>query len=263
MFASTDEGEPGLTIKRPGLTLLKVHPTSATTRAHFTNRSGEGTMTTAQRTTTTDRTQRDGATRLLLGAGAAAGVLYTAIGVLQLIFRDGVDPRKHALSLLSNGSYGWIQIANFLLAGGLLICGAAGVRRAFTAGPGSVWGPRLLAAYGVSLVLAGLFRADPALGFPPGTPDGPMPISWHGYVHFAVGTVGFSAFIAACLVVARRQSRSGDRGQAWFSRVTAVVFLAGFVGISSGSAGPASLAFYASVTLGWAWITLLCRRLAA
>ena len=148
---------------------------------------------------------------------------------------------------------------NFFVAGVLLICGAVGVRRAYT----GAWASRLLATYGVTLIVAGIFRADPAQGFPPGTPDGPMPISWHGYVHFAAGAVGFTAFIVACFVVARHQSRAGERGQAWFSRITGTLFLFGFIGLSSGSAGPSSLFFYFSVTLGWAWITLLCYRLAA
>jgi hypothetical protein len=36
-------------------------------------------------------------------------------------------------------------------------------------GQGATWAPRLLAAYGVGLVAAGVFRAGPTLGFPPGT----------------------------------------------------------------------------------------------
>ncbi len=59
-------------------------------------------------------------------------------------------------------------------------------------------------------------------------------------LHFMVGGVGFLCLIAACFVLARRFARAGQRGLAWFSRVTGVVFLAAFAGIASGSHGPTS-----------------------
>jgi hypothetical protein len=46
--------------------------------------------------------------------------------------------------------------------------------------------------YGLGLIGAGFFRADPALGFPPGLPaDAYGTISWHGMMHFVVGAIGF------------------------------------------------------------------------
>ena len=47
-------------------------------------------------------------------------------------------------------------------------------------------------------------RADPGLGFPPGTPADASTLSWHGMVHLIVGTVSFLSLIAACFVFARR-----------------------------------------------------------
>jgi hypothetical protein len=41
----------------------------------------------------------------------------------------------------------------------------------------------------------------------------------------------------------------------WFSRITGVVFLAGFAGIASGSQGPTTLAFVAAVLTVWTWVT--------
>ena len=67
----------------------------------------------------------------------------------------------------------------------MVIAFAVGLRRALTPGVGARWAPRLVAVYGAGLVAAGVFRADPALGFPVGTPDGPEPVSWHGMLHFA------------------------------------------------------------------------------
>jgi len=53
----------------------------------------------------------------------------------------------------------------------VILC-AAGVRRALAGGRGATWGAGLLAAYGLGLVGAGIFVADPMNGFPAGTPAG-------------------------------------------------------------------------------------------
>ena len=63
--------------------------------------------------------------RMLLVCGAAAGPLYIAVGLAQMLTREGFDMRRHALSLLSNGELGWIQIANFLVSGALVVAGGA------------------------------------------------------------------------------------------------------------------------------------------
>jgi hypothetical protein len=62
-------------------------------------------------------------TRALLVCGLVASSLYTVVGLIQMLVRDGFDIRRHALSLLSNRDPGWSQVANFLLAG-LLVGGA-------------------------------------------------------------------------------------------------------------------------------------------
>jgi hypothetical protein len=106
----------------------------------------------------------------------------------------------------------------------------------------------------VGLIGAGIFRADPAQGFPAGTPE-TTTISWHGMLHFMVGGIGFLCLIVACFVLASRFSRDGRRRLAWFSRITGVVFLAGFAGVASGSHGPTTLAFVAAVLTVCAWVT--------
>jgi hypothetical protein len=193
-------------------------------------------------------------TKSLLGYGVIVGPIYVVVALAQALTRDGFDLSRHAWSLLANGDFGWIQITNFVVTGLMTVAAAVGLRRASTAGRGSTWGPLLIAAYGVSLLAAGVFRADPAQGFPVGTPQ-PSTISWHGMLHFMVGGVGFLCLIVACFVLASRFTRDGQRGLAWFSRITGVVFLAGFAGIASGSHGPTTLAFVAAVLTVWAWLT--------
>jgi hypothetical protein len=199
------------------------------------------------------------ATRRLLIAGAAAGPLYILIAAGQVLARDGFDVRQHAVSLLANGDRGWVQIANFLLAGVLTIAGAVGIRRALPPGPGRGWAPRLLGAYGASLLAAGAFVADPAAGFPAGTPAGlPLTLSWHGTAHLLAGGIGFLALIAACLIFTRRFATHSQQRWAAYSATTGVAFFAAFAGIASGAQSAAiHIAFTSAVVAAWAWLTAL------
>ena len=199
----------------------------------------------------------------LLRCGIIAGPLYVGLGLLQMAIRPGFDITRHSLSLLSNGTLGWIQILNFLVTGLLLILGAVGVKQVLQSGPGSKWAPVMLGLYGLGLVGASIFSADPALGFPPGTALEGTPISWHGLMHFVAGTIGFSGFIAACFIFARGLKLLRQPGWAWYSLITGLLFLVSFVGIASGSKGPVSAFFAIAVVLGFTWISLLLFRLQA
>ena len=53
-------------------------------------------------------------TMRLLKCGVLAGPIYVVVGLLQVLLREGFDIRRHALSLMSNGDLGWIQIASFI-----------------------------------------------------------------------------------------------------------------------------------------------------
>ena len=65
----------------------------------------------------------------LLTAGIVAGPLFLVLWALQAFTRDGFDPGRHPISLLSLGDLGWIQIANFVVTGALFVACAVGLRR--------------------------------------------------------------------------------------------------------------------------------------
>jgi len=164
------------------------------------------------------------ATKQLLILGAIAGPFYVGVALLQMAIREGFDIRRHPLSLMSNGELGWIQIANFLITGALVVTGAAGVKQAVRSGRGRTWAPIMLGLYGIGLIGAGIFRSDPALGFPPGTPATNNAISTHGILHFVFGAIGFAGLIAVCLIFARRFSDLGQRGWSMFSLAVVLSF---------------------------------------
>lgn len=197
---------------------------------------------------------------LLLG-GTLAAPVFVGSTLVQASTRDGFDLTRHAASLLSNGDLGWIQTLTFLVTGALVTGAALGLRTSLRGRPGGTWGPRLLVVYGLSFVAAGLFPADPALGFPVGTPDAVAPVTPTGAAHMASGMIGFLAAIAACLVIARGQRRSGQPLRAGVSAATGVFFLAAMVGIMSGSgsaSAPVTLGFWFAIAASLAWLAGTC-----
>jgi len=206
-------------------------------------------------------------TRVLLACGVVAGPLYIVVGVIEMLIRPGFDLRRHSLSLLSNGDLGWIHIAMLVSTGLLTIAGAVGMRRVLRSGRGRPWGPLLVGVYGLGLIGAGFFVADPALGFPPGTPADATTISWHGLMHFVSGGVGFLGLIAACFVFARRFAALRQPRWAAYCVATGILFFAAFFGIATGSQQGAAtlafvnLAFSVAVVLGWAWVSAMAARL--
>jgi hypothetical membrane protein len=195
--------------------------------------------------------------RRLLILGASAGPLYVVLGLVQALLREGFDPRRHALSILANGELGWIQVANFLVSGALVVAGAVGARRALRGQAAGLWGPILLGLYGVGMLGAGIFRADPAQGFPPGA-EISNELTRSGLLHFVFGAIAFYALIAACFVFARRFLRTGRRGLALYAIVTGVGFFVSFAAIASGSTSAVTmLAFYVAIAWVWVWHTHL------
>jgi hypothetical membrane protein len=202
-------------------------------------------------------------TRALLAGGVVAGPLFIVVGLLQAFTREGFDLRRHPLSLLSNGDLGWIQIANFVVAGLLFTAAAVGMRRVLHAGRGGTWGPLLIGVVGVGMVAAGVFVADPADGFPPGTPPGrPDTLSWHSGLHFLVAGLAYLSLIAASLVFARRFAGLGQRGWARYSAATGVVFLVAWVALFAWPGQDVvTLAYAAAALHAHGWVSVMAAQL--
>ena len=202
-------------------------------------------------TTVATQTRTDTATRVMLTAGVIAGPLFVATATLQIITRDGFDLRRHPISLLSVGEYGWINVTNFVLAGVLSILFSIGLARVLTDGPASRWGPRFCALFGVGLVIGGVFRADPALGFPAGAPEGvPEHLTTHAMIHAIAPPLSFLSLIAACLVIARRFAADGHRRAALLTRIVAAICLVLTVPVGPGF----SIRLFIAVALAFAWV---------
>lgn len=201
-------------------------------------------------------------TRKLLACAAIAGPIYIIVGLAQMLTREGFDPTKHPLSMLSLGDMGWVQIANFLVVGTLVILGAIGLRQVAKVDKRWRRGALFVGLYGVGVLGGGLFMTDPSLGFPPGTPNTyPETFTWHALLHFIFGQLGFLAFIISTFVFARYFAKAKEGRWAAFSAFAGSFFIASIVagGAAMGAAWT-MIALYIAVALSWIWLSALALR---
>lgn len=135
---------------------------------------------------------------ILLLCGVVAGPVFFAVFLREGANRAGYRAFRHPVSSLAIGDRGWRQTANFHVAGALSMLFAVGL---WHTGP-SHWGAVLIGLRGVGLVAAGLFRADPVSGYPPGTPGQPKPPTVVGTLHNVLALGEFVALATACFVFA-------------------------------------------------------------
>jgi hypothetical membrane protein len=193
-------------------------------------------------------------TRSLLRWGVLAGPFYLIVGVLQGLLREGFDFRRHPLSVLANGPAGWIQTANFVLTGLMVIAAAVGIRRVL--GPRTRALPLFLGGVGLAMIAAAVFPADPVDGFPPGTPEGmPTSISTTGLLHFMMGALTFLLLGLSGFAAAWTMRRRGVTSLALLSLFSGLAVIFGFFGGVMPAVGIAGIWF--AVVVGWAWLAIL------
>jgi hypothetical protein len=130
-------------------------------------------------------------------AGMVGPVLFAttllALTAVQYDFMLGLgwrplgDPAGAWPSGLALGPYGWVQVANFVLSGILLMIFAAGLHFGATDGRGSRVGPALLFVAGAAMALMG-FETDPPI-------QSTGPRTLHNLIH----DLAFALFVLALL----------------------------------------------------------------
>ncbi|HJT58664.1 MAG TPA: DUF998 domain-containing protein [Ktedonobacteraceae bacterium] len=209
-------------------------------------------------------------TRILIACGAIGSILFILVFLVEGAIRPGYSAWHNFVSDLSQGNQGWVQIANFLICGVLMLCFALGLRQVLRSGKGAVWGPLLLGIFGLSLIIAGLFVTDPSLGYyPAGTSSSIQTL--HGTIHGVNAPLAFGSLTIAIFVLARRfASDPMWRGWALYSLVTAIICVGCFIaclvvaqldtkGILPNS--PTGLLERIAIIVGWGWIALVAIRL--
>jgi hypothetical membrane protein len=202
-----------------------------------------------------------GRERFLLGCGVVGPPLFVIVFLIEGATRAHYSPLRHPVSSLSIGEFGWVQKANFMGTGALMIGFAVGLGLTARHAGGGRSTPLLIGLFGLGLIGAGVFNADPISGFPSGTPMIAAIRSVHGQLHDLAGTPVFLGLPVACIVMARQLARAGRRGWATYSIVTAVAFLICFILADAGFAqfGPlmpiGGLLQRLTIIIGWGWLT--------
>ncbi len=191
-------------------------------------------------------------------AGIAGPLIFTTVAVILTVaeydFLRGLGwhpirptevnwPSSTAL-----GPYGWIQVANFLLFGLLMLVFAAGLWNAAKARGWSRLGPALVFVAGLALLILGFFKTDR-----------PGPESFSGIMH----GVGFFLLLLSMLLaffafawIWRRDPHW--RGLRWYSLASGVLLIAVFF-ILSPFLGPFTI--YVLLPLPFAWPVVVGARL--
>jgi hypothetical protein len=138
--------------------------------------------------------------RLQLICGPLAAAQIVIVTAVDGATRTGYDPWRHWVSHLALGDRGWLGMASLTVGGILLIIYAIGLRRALGPGRAPRWRAGLVLLAGVGLVVAGMFRIDPGLGYPPGVPGSH---STSGTVHDLAGGVVFVSLTGAAALLGR------------------------------------------------------------
>ncbi len=205
--------------------------------------------------------RRAAVTRSLLGWGVVAGPFYVVVGLVLALTRPGFDLTRHALSLLTLGDLGWLQRANLVLTGCMVVAAGLGVVRAIRSGRGLAIGTLTLVD-GAALVLSAIFLPDPVSGFPPGTRAGVVTAG--GILHLVFGAIGFVAMAAAAFAHSAWSRGIGVRVPATVALLLGMVILLGFFAGAALSAGPAGVALiWLAVLAQWAWLGLACAQVYA
>jgi hypothetical protein len=147
-----------------------------------------------------------------------------------------------------------VQTSNFVITGRLMIAAAAGTREALDV----IFGPPLLAIFGVGLVVSGIFPMDPMRGYPLGTEPGtPAVLSRRHKVHDVFGFVVFSSLGAAAIAFGLALE-GGWKVYSFATAALIIVLIVVFGAAWERDSPRIGLLQRLMVLVGWTWIALLC-----
>jgi hypothetical protein len=207
--------------------------------------------------------------------GVLAGPLFvtafTAIGAA----RRGYDWRRYPVSSLAIGRHGWHQCTNFILAGVLYSCAAAGLGRSDRRriGPRAV--PTVIAGVGIGLIGSGLFVTDYVGDLPsegpdvknPGPADAPPTRPTRtGQMHNLCGIPVFAGIPIAGLASAATAVRGRDYRWACYSAGSSTVMAGSLLLLGAAIRGQSCLRGKSvvlqriSIAIGLGWLSSLSLR---
>jgi hypothetical membrane protein len=113
---------------------------------------------------TAQRLQRRSMIAALATAGIAGPITFAVVALVHSLLRQDHSLVAHPISALAAGPSGWLQNANFLLFGLLMIAYAIGLHLGVRPSRAGVVGAAFLMLSGVGLMWGGVFPATDATG---------------------------------------------------------------------------------------------------
>lgn len=150
-------------------------------------------------------------------------VVFFVLTTIQGLQRPGFDFWHQAVSALSLGPGGWIQMLNLAVFGAVITSTAPVWRRILYGGKGATTYPLLTALVGLSFIALAIFPQDPAPGYDPAglALTAPTP---RGLLHLAIaGIAALSSIIGLCIMAARFAGDSEWRGWTMYSLTMALL----------------------------------------
>lgn len=206
----------------------------------------------------------DTLTKVLLACGIAGPSIFIITFFIEGALRQDYDPMRYAVSSLSIGERGWIQIMNFLVSGTCIILFAIGQRRILRGSFGGMWGPLLIAIVGIGLIGAGIFVSDPVYGYPSDLPLLLKQESTNGLLHQRFSGFAFLGLPIACLVFRRKFKKEGKKKWAGYCLFSCIgmfsIFIVAGIGFARAVENLAAIAGVfqrLSIIIGLTWIAVL------
>lgn len=195
--------------------------------------------------------------RRLALAGIVFPFLFAALVIVQGLLQPEYSHVSMPISALAAFPYGWIQVANFLVAGILLTLFAVAQHRGVRSTPRGVLGPAFQFVGGLGVVGAGLFSWRMVDGVPTRTPS-----------HVVAAATAFAFTGLGIIVTSRRLAEDPDWSPlASYTRATGFAVLAVFVIFTFLAADGAPLQRWVGLVqrimcvIWFTWLVLMALRL--
>jgi hypothetical protein len=202
-------------------------------------------------------------TKILLACGPAGSILFVLMFLIQGQVRKDYSALKIPISSLSIGELGWIQVANFLISGLLILLFAIGFRKATPLLKDSGWTSIFIGASGGGLIGTGFFRTDPVFGYPATEPFTISQFTITGHLHNFFAILILLSLPISCLKLRNRFKEANNTAWARYSMISAISMIAAFVIAIIGFSQVRGLVDVAGVfqrllaIIGFTWLTAL------
>jgi hypothetical protein len=199
--------------------------------------------------------------------GALSGPLFILTFIIEGVMRKHYSEVSNPVSMLALGSFGWVQVINFLITGVLVLAFANGLWRRYRTSPVMSASASLIAILAFGIIGAGVFTTDAGVVQLHGLLNQTWHLSLHGLFHRCFAASTFLVLPASSFVMARQFCQWRQTGWAIYSLLSGIgsllffFLLAHAIDLTDGVGGYAGLYERISIVIGLGWLSILAVKL--